>query len=209
MTKHGRRPSASGLTLVELVIVVAVLAVLVTLAAPSFRELILTQRLKGIHAQLITDLQFARAEAISRGVVVNVRVQPANVTQPVSCYIIFTDTARNYSSSGPSQRCNCRLAAGSRCPDVASLTDEIRTVDIPASSSVALSLPLGQTAAVAFDPVTGGMVLTLSETGVGTGNDFTVYSAIDGPRKLAAVVGLSGRPMVCRPTGSTMSEQAC
>jgi type IV fimbrial biogenesis protein FimT len=195
-----------GVTLVELLIAVAVAAALITLAAPSFRDLILMQRLKGIHAQLVTDLQFARSEAISRGVEVNVRVQPSGAL-PGSCYIVFTDTTWDYRSSGASQRCNCRLAPGSRCTQ--SGTFEIRTVDVPADSDVALSLPLEQTAAVAFDPVTGGMVLTLSETGVGTGNDFTVYSGIDVARKLAAVVGLSGRPTVCRPTGSTMNERPC
>ena len=82
-------------------------------------------------------------------------------------------------------------------------------MQVPTSSSVAFSLPLGQTGAVGFDPVTGGMVLVLSELGVGTGNDFTVFTSIDAARRLAAVVGLSGRPTVCRPTGSTMVERDC
>lgn len=210
MTKPVR--TVRGFTLVELLIAVAVAAVLITLAAPSFRDFILMQRLKGVHAQLVTDLQFARSEAISRGVEVNVRVQTTGRDfLPGSCYIVFVDTERNYRQSGASARCNCRLAAGSRCPTVLPpfKVEEIRTVEVPAASGVALSLPLGQTAAVAFDPVTGGMVLTLSETGVGTGNDFTVYSGIDATRKLAAVVGLSGRPTVCRPSGSTMNERDC
>lgn len=192
-------------TLVELMIAIAVLAVILTLAAPSFRDFILMHRLKGIHAQLVTDLQLARSEAISRGVEVNMLVETWSATE--TCYIIFTDTARNYRQLGASQRCSCRLAAGSRCPDAQ--TAEIRTVQVAATSKVAFSLPQWQTGAMAFDPVTGGMVLTLSETGVGTGNEFTVYTSIDAARKLAVVVGLSGRPTVCRPAGSTMNARAC
>ena len=56
-----------GFTLIELMVVVAVLGTLVMLVAPSFRDMILMQRLRGINAQVTTDMQFARSEAVSRG----------------------------------------------------------------------------------------------------------------------------------------------
>ncbi len=205
-SRSGERRHQRALTLVELLVAIAIACVLVALAAPGFHNFILMQRLKGTHAQLVTDLQYARSEAISRGMVVNVRVQPAIGANP-SCYIVFTDANRNYSQLGASTSCNCWPAEGSRCTVVG--TAEIRTVQVPASLGVGFSLPLGQTGAVGFDPVTGGMVLVLSELGVGTGNDFTVFTSIDAAHRLAAVVGLSGRPTVCRPTGSTMVERDC
>ncbi|MBL0296209.1 MAG: hypothetical protein IPQ21_03190 [Betaproteobacteria bacterium] len=64
---------ARPLTLVELMVVVAVVAIVLTLAAPSFRDFILLQRLKGINAQLVTDLQFARSEAVARGTLMRVQ----------------------------------------------------------------------------------------------------------------------------------------
>jgi type IV fimbrial biogenesis protein FimT len=61
-----------GFTLIEVMIVLVILAVLATLAAPSFRELILAQRVKTATAELQTSLFLARSEAIKRGSTVSV-----------------------------------------------------------------------------------------------------------------------------------------
>lgn len=201
-----------GFTLVELLVVAAVLAILLVLAAPSMRDFILMQRLKGIHAQLVTDLQLARSEAMSSGMVVNLRVQALPTTAisgSVSCYVIFNDTLRNYSTLGASRRCDCTQAEGSRCTQAG--TREIRTVRIPIERGVSLALPAPPdgTEAVAFDPSTGGMVLRRTEAGAVITSPYSAISTIDSSRTLSAVVGLSGRPTVCKPTGSTMSEPSC
>lgn len=62
------RPASSqnGLTLIETMVVVAVLGVLLALAAPSFRNFIATQQLKGAANELMTDMVFARSEALAR-----------------------------------------------------------------------------------------------------------------------------------------------
>ncbi|HRC39206.1 MAG TPA: prepilin-type N-terminal cleavage/methylation domain-containing protein, partial [Rubrivivax sp.] len=54
--RRARWPQAA-FTLVELMIAIAVVAVVLVLAAPSFRELIEMQRLRSVNAQLVTDLQ--------------------------------------------------------------------------------------------------------------------------------------------------------
>ena len=195
-----------GLTLVELMVALAVAAVLLTLAAPSFRDLILMQRLKSIHAQLVTDLQYARSEAVSSGAVVNVRVQPQFSGVEHTCYIIFHHFSRDYLTNGPSSDCDCRLTV-SRCP---ATTDyrELRTVLVPLDLGITLA-PGQTTRTVAFDPKTGGMVLRANELGAGTGLPFIVTAAIDAARSLSAEVATSGRPRICRPTGSTLPELAC
>jgi len=210
MIFRGRRtPGIRGFTLVELLIAVVVVAVLATLAAPSFRDLVLMQRMKGIHAQLVSDLQYARSEAVSSGAVVNVRVQPAFPGVPNTCYIIFQDFARDYLLNGPSAACDCQAAAVNRCPPTNGFR-ELRTVEVPLSSRVSLALPAGQTREeVAFDPKTGGMMLRANELGAGTGSAFMTTVAIDAARSLSAVVGVSGRPRICRPAGSTMPDPAC
>ena len=205
--RQARSRRSRGLTLVELMVAVGVAAVLLVLAAPSFRDLILMQRLKSIHAQLVTDLQYARSEAVSSGAVVNVRVQPQRFGSPHTCYIIFHHFSHNYLINGASSGCDCHEPAVSRCPSTTNHR-ELRTVLVPLDSSVTLA-PGQTTQAVAFDPKTGGMVLRANELGAGTGLPFIATAAIDPARSLSAVVATSGRPRICRPTGSTLPDLEC
>ena len=55
-----------GFTLIELMVTVAIIAILAALAGPSFREYLATQRLKGAFTELSTDLQFARSESVQK-----------------------------------------------------------------------------------------------------------------------------------------------
>lgn len=71
----GRRLPARGFTLVELIVAVAVLAVLLSLAAPSFRGLLEAQRMRSAAFDLMADLTLARSEALKRGA--NVVLTPA------------------------------------------------------------------------------------------------------------------------------------
>jgi type IV fimbrial biogenesis protein FimT len=63
-----RPPSTAsgGFTLLELMTVLAVVAILGAVAAPSFRQFIDNQRLRNASFDLVTDLLLARSEAVSR-----------------------------------------------------------------------------------------------------------------------------------------------
>lgn len=63
---------ATGFTLVELMITIFVAAILVTIALPSFRELLISNRVTESTNQLISDLNLARSEAVNRGTLVAV-----------------------------------------------------------------------------------------------------------------------------------------
>lgn len=63
-----------GFTLIELMVTVAVLAVLASLAAPSFSQLLAAQRVRTTGYDIVSDLVLARSEAIKRGE--NVTVTP-------------------------------------------------------------------------------------------------------------------------------------
>lgn len=189
-----------GFTLPELMIVVAVAAILLTISAPSLFEFIRTQRLKGVHAQVMTDMQLARTEAASRGLAVNVYIRPASAQNPVACYILFTDTDPD---EVPGRRCDCRRPEGDRC--TTGEASEIRSVLLE-TGGIALAVPEDQADHFAFDPISGSMIYPVTEDGMGDGESFQIITSLDTARSLGVSVGMSGRPSACKPAGSTMNE---
>lgn len=190
-----------GFTLVELMVVIAVVGVLLMLAAPSFRDFMLVQRLKGIQAQLVTDLQFARSEAAARGAEVHVQFKLPSDVVAMSCYTLYVDT-----SVDPHLKCDCSQPEGSRCSALTST--EIRTVQIPIRREVRLALPSGQAPAFAFFPTTGAIRIGAIEV-AGRLRDFVVDTGIDDTRVLRTVIGRSGRPKVCSPGGGVRGFEPC
>lgn len=61
-----------GFTLVELMVTLAVLAIVLAIAAPSFTTLIQSNRTQTISNDLVGALQYARSEAVKRGVRVDI-----------------------------------------------------------------------------------------------------------------------------------------
>jgi prepilin-type N-terminal cleavage/methylation domain len=60
-----------GFTLVELMVTLAVLAILTMVAVPNFRDTIRRSRVSAASNALLVDLHYARAEAINRGQLVS------------------------------------------------------------------------------------------------------------------------------------------
>lgn len=192
---------AAGFTLVELLIVVALVALVLGLAAPSFTSFIQMQRLRGINAQLVTDIQFARSEAVSRNMAVHLRFQ---ASAAMTCYVLYTNADPDPNAN---LKCDCSAAEGSRCTNA--FLSEVRTVQVPVERSVFISAAANLADNFSFDPRTGGMVYGKHDYPVPTPTDYLVDAYIDAPRKLRDTVGLVGRLKVCTPTGSTMREAAC
>ena len=98
-----RRRVSRGFTLIELMVTVAVLAVLVTIAAPTFIRIIHANRLTTAANEIVGALQTARMEAIRR----NGRVVLCPTTDGAACsttndwtrLIVFADTDSNGSVS--------------------------------------------------------------------------------------------------------------
>ena len=61
-----QRALASGFTLVELMVSLAVLAIGLSLATPPFQKLIASQRVKNASFDLYSALNYARSEAVKR-----------------------------------------------------------------------------------------------------------------------------------------------
>jgi len=75
MGRNGRgMQQERGLTLVELVVTIAVAAILMAIAMPSFSIFLVNSRVKSAAGHLQQDLQWARAEAIKENQTVTVKL---------------------------------------------------------------------------------------------------------------------------------------
>lgn len=181
----GYRPVAvpsRGLTLIELIVVVAVIGVLIAIVAPSFQGMLARQRVEGVNAALITDLQLARSEAAQRS---GSATPDVAVTfggdAAITCYAVHT--------VGGVAECDCTRPPGSVCTG---LSKEIKAMQFAraAGVSVAASSPSGS--AVKFSPpqglaTPGNLVIDVQSTTSG---------------QLRISVNEIGRPIVCSPDGS-------
>ena len=203
MTTAPASPSSRrGFTLIELLIVIAVVGVIAALAAPSFSDYIRMQRLKGTQAELISNLQFARSEAISRNEFIYINFgQDADET----CYSIFTTKL-------VSNMCNCTLGAGKACPGDPKLVQEVRTVSVPKSLGVQISIPTtppSQMQRFAYDNITGGIMRIPNDMMPTPYNEYIIETAIDSSRTLRTVISSAGRPTVCAPSSTSVGAPPC
>ena len=174
--KHsGRR---RGFTLIEALVVVAILSTLLALVVPSAVEWIRVQRVKASADELVTDLQFARSEATRRNLEVAVTFRTVAAQ---TCYTIHT---RNAFGS-----CKCELGNGNACSfGIADNRFELKTVSLPTSNAVSLTSSLSSSIYSPASAFVFGM------------NALQV--AIDGgdDRKLRLQSKSTGRPSICAPT---------
>ena len=70
---NSRVESARGFTLIEIVIVIAVATIFTSLAAPGFRQLIASQRVRSASFDFVSALGYARSEAVKRNATVTLR----------------------------------------------------------------------------------------------------------------------------------------
>jgi type IV fimbrial biogenesis protein FimT len=196
MTSNRRR---RGITLIELMVAVAIISILIMMVAPSFQDMILMQRLRGISAQLNTDLQFARTEAVARGRPVRVNLG-GNTNQ--TCYVLYLADGNGV------ERCACTRGMGSACA-AGDGRVELKTVSIPRSSQVALTWPSIQNSGFAFDFVTGGLFTIPEDQMSSPSAEIYVDVSIDSNRLLRSRVLTSGRPSVCSTHPDRVQVAAC
>lgn len=177
-----RQRPAPGFTVIELMVVVAVMAVVLGLAAPSLYAFLLRQRVKAVNAELVTDIQFARSEAIARRKPVRITFRSDDTGK--TCYTVHT--------VGTVGNCDCRNTPGSACV----LFTELKTVQVPRSTTVTVE-------------ASGSNVQFTEAQGVTTPDGFQIDVASPVGGKLRTITNLVGRPRVCSPDGSISGVPTC
>ncbi|MBL8318269.1 MAG: prepilin-type N-terminal cleavage/methylation domain-containing protein [Burkholderiaceae bacterium] len=181
-------PRSHGVTMIELLIVLVVLGVLAAVVGPSFRGMMVRQRVQGVHDQLVTDLQLARSELAAR----------ANATAPTDVAVTFGGNAALscYTIHTAGAACDCTAAPGSACAPGA---QEIRTVQIQRAQGISLAASSTSGTVLRFQPPQG----TITPT------DLTVTVSGDPSGQLRTQLSVVGRPSVCSPDGSMKGVPTC
>lgn len=179
---NGRRHiGAFGLGMVETLAALGVIATLIALAVPAVRNAHERRRLEGQAAELATDIQVARSEAIARNKVVRISFgSDAGGT----CYLLHT---------GDLGTCSCASEGNGQCLDPTST--RIKNAGFPARLGVNLH---ANVAAMTFDPISG------TTTPAGS-IDLT---SGDGSA-IRQVVNIMGRTRTCSPQGRFTGHKTC
>ena len=211
---------STGFTLIELMVVMAVVAVVLVLAAPSFSRLMETQRVRGTSDQFLTDVQFARSEAASSQETTGISFKTQAGTQ--TCYTVHSCGAVLPIAICS---CDCTLGAGNACPNQTGAIPpprELRTVRLPTSDGVSLVpvlangnppvFPPAGITHINFDPATGALSVLYAPTLVvqAPPANGVFWAKVSSTRPgstitVRDIVVTTGRPSACKPPGSTIN----
>ena len=167
----------SGFTLTELLVVVAITAILATQAIPSFQDAMRAQRVEGAAEALLAALQNAKMEAVKTNTDMRIVFQPATLDTPQMtwCFGMTQEGTTN---------CDCTAANSCATGSVVQSTDYAGVSVMSSASNTRLFKSLRGTNNTPGTIVFNG------------GND----------KSLGVVTSTAGRNRLCRPAGSTLSN---
>lgn len=204
--RRATRPLRRAFTLIEMMVVIALIGIIALLAAPSMNEMIGMQRLRAINDQLVTDMQFLRGEAVSRNqyMAFVARSVPA---EPMSCYTLFSSATNPLvSTSIDAGQCNCTNPIGSACTGT---QRELRTVQIPRDFSIDLRFPPNQGGLMVVSPINGGIEIRPPNSALFSDLEFCVEVRRSPRGRLRTSVSMGGRTSQCSPDGSVPGVPVC
>ncbi len=124
-----------GLTLIELLMVLAVLSITLGLSGPDFKAMLQERRLEGAATEVMADLQYVRSETVARNRTIRIDFsQDATGT----CYVIHAGGL-----------CTCTAQGTAHCDADATL---IKTYGLPADSGLHLA---ANTSSIVVEPIHG------------------------------------------------------
>jgi type IV fimbrial biogenesis protein FimT len=176
--RPGRR---QGFSLVETMVVVSIMAILMATAVPSFQRLQEARRLEGHAAELATDIQHIRSEAVAKNRQMHLRF---GSDAAGTCYLLH---------SGNTGGCTCTSAGTAQCTDP--MNAPIKSVGLATTQGVRLQ---ANVSTMLFDPVRG----TTTPAG-------SINLIADSGKTIRHVVNIMGRTRTCSPQGSMTGYATC
>jgi len=202
-----------GVTLVEMIIAMAIMGVLLSLALPSFSEWMRNAKIRTVTDSIQNGLQLARAEAVRRNTMVRFQLVDA------------ADNTCALSTTGPHWVVSLDNVAG-KCAAAASETADPRIVQLKShaeggnSNTVLAAALAGGGAAqssIAFDGLGRVTPLPSADIQVNVSNDTPGFSCLSAGetggrfknRCLRIVVTAGGQIRMCDPALPAGNAQAC
>ncbi len=188
MTRPRNPGHDNGLTLVELMVTLAIVAILLAIAVPSMQQLIARKRVEGVANELASDIRYLRSVQSQRSRAVRI-IFAANKT----CYTMLVK------GSSPTASCDCTQAAlGLQvCTSGSSVHEEIKTVTVPSSDITLTAVPSSLEIAGSDGMPTAEVELSVN------------VSSSTGGGEVRVATNLAARPNLCSVSGHGSSMAAC
>lgn len=171
-----------GITMMEVLVGVAILAMLLAVGVPSLQQWIMGQRVAAIGAEVLADMQYARSESISRAS--KIRISFGNVAGSYACYTVHVSANPNPALAA----CDCTNAAGA----CGAGNIELKTVKVATSTGVRLDT----SSDAIFQP---NATVDLAAP------PLSVVVADTGTKSIAITsTAMTRRPSICSPSTSTI-----
>ena len=198
LTRRSRRRPAlgvpAGVTLVELMVTLAIVAVLLAIALPSMRDFVARKRLEGIAQELVTDLRLLKSHQIQNRPNLGTAISFGNNAQK-TCYILYV-------RGGDTQNCNCAAADDMICGGANAggvRPAEIRQVDIPLETGIQITADRTLLHVVGYNGMPRlNSTLSVALTGANVG-EILVSTNAAGVPSICSVSGVFGAIARCDP----------
>lgn len=175
------RAQLRGFTLIEILIVVALIAILASIATPNLSGISANQALRNASSELMASIMNARSAAIKRGA--RVVIQPQSGSDWATGWLIYVDLNRN---------------------DIFdSATDEL--IDTSAALPANVTAPAANSTACTGTSSAPAALFRYDSAGFlagGGGNGYVRLQAPTTGRERCLIVNLPGRPRTCEPGSS-------